>query len=129
MANAPQPVRRRRPLVPTPTPLPTTGGPGPPPAKPVPHAPGAPRRAGLPAASPARPLAGAGPGGAEAKDIEGQFICSDVILRQVRPDAVITAATLGVKLREPVWVGPVGFYASTWYTQYHHTCDPAGGSW
>ena len=37
------------------------------------------------------------------KDIEGQFICSDVILRQVRPDAVITAATLGVKLREPVW--------------------------
>ena len=37
------------------------------------------------------------------KDIEGQFICSDVIVRQVRPDAVITAATLGVKLREPVW--------------------------
>ena len=37
------------------------------------------------------------------KDIERQFICSDVILRQVRPDAVITAATLSVKLREPVW--------------------------
>ena len=37
------------------------------------------------------------------KDIEGQFICSDVILRQVRPDAVITAATLVAKLREPVW--------------------------
>ena len=66
MANAPQPVRRGRPLVPTPTPLPTAGGPGTPPAKPVPHAPGAPRRAGLPAASPARPPAGAGPGGAAA---------------------------------------------------------------
>ena len=66
VANAPQPVRRGRPLVPTPTPPPTTGSPGTPPAKPVPHAPGAPRRAGLPAASPARPLAGAGPGGATA---------------------------------------------------------------
>ena len=66
VANALQPVRRGRPLVPTPTPLPTTGGPGTPPAKPVPHASGAPRRAGLPAASPARPLAGAGPGGAAA---------------------------------------------------------------
>ena len=66
MANAPQPVRRGRPLVPTPTPLPTTGAPGTPLAKPVPHTPGAPRRAGLPAASPARPLAGAGPGGAAA---------------------------------------------------------------
>ena len=66
VANAPQPVRRGRPLVPTPTPPPTTGGPGTPPAKPVPHAPGAPRRAGPPAASPARPLAGAGPGGAAA---------------------------------------------------------------
>ena len=66
MANAPQPVRRGRPLVPTPTPLPTAGGPGTPPAKPVPHAPGAPRRAGLPAASPARPPAGAAPGGAAA---------------------------------------------------------------
>ena len=38
MANAPQAVRRARPLVPTPTPLPTPGGPGAPPAKPVPHA-------------------------------------------------------------------------------------------
>ena len=66
VANAPQPVRRARPLVPTPTPLPTTGGPGAPPAKPVPHAPGAPRRAELPAASPARPLAGAGPRSAAA---------------------------------------------------------------
>ena len=60
-ANAPQPVHRGRPLVPTPTPLPTTGSPGTPPAKPVPQAPGAPRRAGLPAASPARPLAGQDP--------------------------------------------------------------------
>ena len=34
--------------------------------KPVPHAPGAPGRAELPAACPARPLAGAGPGGAAA---------------------------------------------------------------
>ena len=54
MANAPQPVHRGGPLVPAPTPLPTTGSPGTPPAKPVPHAPGAPRRAKLPAASPAR---------------------------------------------------------------------------
>ena len=66
MANAPQPVRRARPLVPTPTSLPTPGGPGAPPAKPVPHASGAPRRAELPAAGPARPLARAGPGGAAA---------------------------------------------------------------
>ena len=66
VANAPQPVHRGRPLVPTPTPLPTTDSPGTPPGKPVPHTPGAPRRAGLPAASPARPLAGAGPGGATA---------------------------------------------------------------
>ena len=66
MANAPQPVCRARPVVPTPTPLPTTGGPGTLLAKPVPHAPGAPRRTGLPAASPARPLAGAGHGGAAA---------------------------------------------------------------
>ena len=66
MANAPQPVRRTRSLVPTPTPLPTPGGPGAPPAKPVPHAPGALRRAELPAAGPARPLARAGPGGAAA---------------------------------------------------------------
>ena len=66
MANALQPVRRARPLVPTPTPLPNPGGPGALPAKPVPHAPGAPRRAELPAAGPARPLAGAGPGRAAA---------------------------------------------------------------
>ena len=37
VANAPQPFRRARPLVPTTTPRPTTGGPGAPPAKPVPH--------------------------------------------------------------------------------------------
>ena len=66
VANAPQPVRRARPLVPTPTPLPTLGVPGAPPAKPVPHAPGAPRRAELPAAGPARPLAAVRPGGAAA---------------------------------------------------------------
>ena len=66
VANAPQPVHCTRPLVPTPTPLPTPGGPGAPPAKPVPHAPGAPGRAELPAAGPARPFAGAGPGGAAA---------------------------------------------------------------
>ena len=66
MANAPQPVRRARPLVLTPPPLPTLGGPGALPAKPVPHPPGAPRRAALPAAGPARPLARAGPGGAAA---------------------------------------------------------------
>ena len=53
-------------LVPTPTPLPTPGGPGAPPAKPVKHAPGAPGRAEIPAAGPAPPLAGAGPGGAAA---------------------------------------------------------------
>ena len=53
-------VHRGRPLVPAPTPLPTTGNPGTPPAKPIPHAPRAPRRAKLPAASPARPPAGAG---------------------------------------------------------------------
>ena len=52
------------------------------------------------------------------KDIEGQFIYSDVVLRQVRPDAVITAATLGVKLREPVWalwgsMGPLGTPSTT----------------
>ena len=46
--------------------LPTPGSPGAPPAKPVPHAPAALRRAELPAAGPARPLAGAGPGGAAA---------------------------------------------------------------
>ena len=66
VANAPQPVHRGRPLVPAPTPLPTTSSPGTPPAKPLPHAPGAPRHAGLPAASPARPPASAGPGGATA---------------------------------------------------------------
>ena len=66
VANAPQPVRRARPLVPTPTPPPTPGGPGAQPAKAVPHAPGAPRRAELPAAGPAHPPAGAGPGGAAA---------------------------------------------------------------
>ena len=61
VADAPQPVHRTRPLVPTPTPLPTPGGPGVPPAKPVPHAPGAPGRAELPAAGPARPPTGQGP--------------------------------------------------------------------
>ena len=66
VANAPQPVRRARPLVPTPTPLPTTGGPGAPLAKPVPRAPGAPRRAVPLAAGAACPLARAGPGGAAA---------------------------------------------------------------
>ena len=66
VADTPQAVHRTRPLVPTPTPLPTPGSPGAPPAKPVPHAPGVPWRAELPAADPARPLAGAGPGGAAA---------------------------------------------------------------
>ena len=66
MAGTPQPVHRTGPLVPTPTPLPTPGGPRAPQAKPVPHAPGAPGHAELPAAGPARPLAGAGPGGAAA---------------------------------------------------------------
>ena len=66
VANAPQSVHRGGPLVPAPTPLPATGSPGTPPAKPVPHAPGAPRRAKLPAANPARPPAGAGTGGATA---------------------------------------------------------------
>ena len=66
VAKAPQPVHCARPLVPTPTPLPIPGGPRAPPAKPVPHAPEALRRAELPAAGPARPLAGAGPRGAAA---------------------------------------------------------------
>ena len=51
-------------LVPAPTPLPTPGGLGAPPTEPVPHAPGAPGRAELPAAGPAGPPAGAEPGGA-----------------------------------------------------------------
>ena len=61
VANAPQPVRRARPLVPTPTPLPTPGGPGAPPAKPVPHAAGAPRRTELPAAGSPALSPGQGP--------------------------------------------------------------------
>ena len=61
VANAPQPVHRGRPLVPTPTPPPTTGSPGTLPAKPVPHAPGAPRSAGLPAAIPPALLSGQDP--------------------------------------------------------------------
>ena len=64
MANTQQPVHRAGPLVPAPTPLPPPDGPGAPPTEPVPHPPGAPGRAELPAAGPARPLAGEEPGGA-----------------------------------------------------------------
>ena len=66
MVDDPQSVYRAGPPVLTPTPLPPPDSPGTPPAEPVPHAPGAPGRAELPAAGPARPLAGTGPGGTAA---------------------------------------------------------------
>ena len=67
VVNTPQPVHRTGPLVPAPTPLPPPDGLGAPPTEPVPHAPGAPGRAELPAAGPARPPAGAEARGAAAE--------------------------------------------------------------
>ena len=64
VAGTPQVVQRAGQLVPAPTPLPTSSRPGGPPAEPVPHAPGAPGRAGPPAAGSARPPTRAGTGGA-----------------------------------------------------------------